>query len=141
MGTRSRIVIRRYAKRNIYLWMHYDGYISGQGLNFYKCVKTLLDKYRSEELYNIVQNMDIKNLEDGDYQAFDASLFSDFIEGKTNFLSDDCRDIEYEYVIDFRQKRIVIYHNMFNTLITFDMIKSGFDILSLEEHYEEYSEK
>jgi hypothetical protein len=89
---------------------------------------------------NLSVLVDIKNVEDNYqdyYQDFDASLFSDFIEGKTNFLSDDCRDIEFEYVIDFRQKRIVIYHNKFNALITFNMIKSGFDILDLEEHYEE----
>jgi hypothetical protein len=107
MGTRSRIILHRTTKPNIYLWMHWDGYFTGQGKNLCVQLKSLLSRYTLEELQVMVENLEVSNIESGDYQSFSAEHFGDFMEGKQTFKQDLCDDIEYEYHIDFHKEPLV----------------------------------
>jgi hypothetical protein len=45
MGTRSRLIIRRRAKRDICVWVHWDGYFSSAGNDICEQIAVLLQRH------------------------------------------------------------------------------------------------
>ena len=135
MGTRSRVILRRTTKPHIILWMHWDGYLTGQGNDFCKQLKRLLAEYTVEELQNMLEVMELGPVND-EYQCFKATDLTDFIQGHTTYKIDDCDDIEYEYTIDFEKELFLAkscsYQMTF--VVTFDMIRNGFLVGDLETY-------
>lgn len=105
MGTRSRVILKRTTKPDIYLWMHWDGYWEGQGGNLCESLRQLLETYTPQDLETMLEALHVSNL-GSDYQCFCGTKLADFLLGNTVFKNDDCNDIEYEYVIDIRQETI-----------------------------------
>ncbi len=123
MGTRSRIIIHRSTKPNIYLWMHFDGYLDGQGRDLCSQLKSLLSKFSPEQLQVMVDELDIPNIDPRDHQSFNAIHFGDFIEGKKLYKQDHCNDVEYEYHIDFMSPGM-LRMELLNYRLTFYMTQT-----------------
>lgn len=51
----------------------------------------------------MTDNLNVSNMESGEYQPFSAEHFGDFLESKTTFKQDLCDDIEYEYHVNFHK--------------------------------------
>jgi hypothetical protein len=133
MGTRSRILIRRTSQAFIHLWMHWDGYFSGQGDEICAQLVHLLSKYSHDDLQNKVDALVVEELiEDDEEQNFSAEFLEDFVEGKTTYKNDPCDDVEYEYVIDFNRAILLAKHYRNNYVIQFESIKNGFKVSELE---------
>jgi hypothetical protein len=134
MGTRSRIIIRRKNKPNIHLWMHWDGYFSGQGDRICEQLRNLLQKYSTDALQAKVEDMNLDTNEE--YQNFSAEHLEDFVEGRTEFMNDECDDIEYEYTIHFEKGLLMA--NALNCgkqfVVLFSTIQDGFQVSDLDEY-------
>ncbi len=138
MGTRSRIVIRRSNKSHIHLWMHWDGYLSGQGDCICSQLRRLLRNYSTISLQAKVDALDIADVED-ECQNFSAEYLEDFVENRTDYKNDLCDDIEYEYTIDFSKGLLIVNalgHNQ-KFVVLMSSIQDGFDVSSLEEYLED----
>jgi hypothetical protein len=130
MGTRSRILLRRSSKPTIFLWIHYDGYLEGVGRSLCAQLRTLLSKYSSKQITLMLEQMDVYHTDE--YQSFNVEELVAFVEGSTSYKSDECDDIEYEYIVDFEKEvlKVKCYHG--ETFVWFSQIKEGFDIASLD---------
>lgn len=102
MGTRSRVILKRTTKPDIYLWMHWDGYWEGQGSNLCESLRQLLETYSVEDLQGMLEALEMSDL-DSDYQCFCGKNLADFLLGKTDYKNDYGDDIEYEYTIDMKR--------------------------------------
>ncbi len=139
MGTRSRIVIRRSNKSHIHLWMHWDGYLSGQGDRICSQLRLLLQNYSTISLQTKVDALEIADVEEDECQNFSAEYLEDFIENRTDYKNDPCDDIEFEYTIDFSKGLLIVDacgHNQ-KFVVLMPSIQDGFDVSSLEEYLED----
>jgi hypothetical protein len=134
MGTRSRIVIRRYTVPNIHLWMHWDGYFAGQGDRICEELARLLRNYSFISLQSKVEEMTVENLPEDECQEFSGELLADFIEGNTIFKNDTCDDIEYEYMIDFKKGLLLAKHFDKTFVVRMACIQEGFRISELGDY-------
>jgi hypothetical protein len=138
MGTHSRIILRRSTGRNhIHLWMHWDGYFSGQGDQICKQLRLLLSKYSTISLQSMLDALEVPELED-DNQNFSAEHLGDFIEGHIPFKNDMCEDVEYEYTVDFAKGLLLASRNGEKTfVVTFASIQEGFNVSQIVEYLDE----
>jgi hypothetical protein len=100
MGTRSRLQIKRYTKKDIYLWIHFDGYFDGVGRSVCEQVKLLLEKYTPAQVQEMVEALDVH--EATKFADFRTEDLIPFIEGKTDYTNNECDDIEFHYTLDFK---------------------------------------
>jgi hypothetical protein len=142
MGTRSRIILRRSAGRadwrsspHVHLWMHWDGYFSGQGDRICKQLRDLLSRYSAISLQAMLDALDVPDLGD-ENQNFSAEFMADFLEGRAPFKNDPCEDVEYEYTIDFSKGLLLAEHNNKTFVVTFASIQDGFNVSELDEYLE-----
>ena len=133
MGTRSRILLRRTSKTPIYLWMHWDGYFSGQGDEICIQLARLLSKYSHISLQAKIDELAIEELAEDESQNFSAEFLEDFVEGQTSYKSDSCDDVEYEYVVDCKAGVLLAKHNGHCYVVHFASIKNGYKVSELEE--------
>lgn len=120
MGTRSRIYIKRYKNNDIYLWQHFDGYLEFVGKLLCLQLKKLLDKFSKETLLNLVEDIQEGN------SNFQTHKFYDMMLGNIQVEFDACDDIEYEYIVNFKDEKIIVnYDKKFLGEIDFDEIKAG----------------
>ncbi len=129
MGTRSRVILRRGAKTPIYLWMHWDGYYSGQGNALAKSLVSLLRKYTPEDLLELVATLEVEYLPEDQSQNFSGEHLYAFILGDMKFYNDTCDDIEFEYIIDFEKQylaAIPMNYSFGSILLRFDMLQDGY---------------
>ena len=132
MGTRSRLIIKRRTKPTIYLWSHWDGYLTGAGTRLCEQLKLLLEKYSVAELIAKIEALD---LEESPYcQDFKPDDLMKFIEGECEYLIDKCDDIEYTYKIDLFREFIKVTGSCVITALSFDDIKAG-RLLEDNEYY------
>ncbi len=131
MGTRSRILLRRSSKPTIFLWIHYDGYLEGVGRSLCAQLRTLLSKYSSKQITDMLEQMDVYHSDE--YQNFNVEELVAFVEGSTSYMSDECDDVEYEYIVDFEKEVLKVKCHYGETFVWFSQIKDGFDIATLED--------
>jgi hypothetical protein len=134
MGTRSRILLRRSSKPHIFLWIHWDGYLEGVGRSLCKQIQSLLSKYTSQQVAEMIESLDVENT-DG-YQCFNVNELTDFVEGQTSYMNDECDDIQYEYSVDFSKEVIHVKAPNGAAFVWFSQIKDGFDITTLDNLWE-----
>jgi hypothetical protein len=137
MGTRSRIVIRRYNNPNIHLWMHWDGYFEGQGDSICKELMKLMSKYSTISLQSRLEEMDIQDLESNEMQNFSGEMLSDFVEGKIEFKNDPCDDVEYEYILDCKNGILLAKRYDQSFVIPLRFISDGFEASELNNFLDE----
>ncbi len=129
MGTRSRVILRRKAKTPIHLWMHWDGYYSGQGDGLAVAILHLLKLFPVHVLQEKVQNLECADLPEESGQNFSAEHLVEFVLGTKDFYNDTCEDIEYEYVIDFEKQFLAanpLNDGVGAILLTFAMLQEGY---------------
>jgi hypothetical protein len=126
MGTRSRLVIFRKYKKEIRLWMHWDGYFDGVGNDLAEQVKTLLEKYSYEQIVEMIESINIDD-ESSDFSTFKQTDLVLFIEGKTDYSHNNCDDVEYTYTLDIYKQMLYGRHDGTNDLrgIPFSRIRDG----------------
>lgn len=105
MGTRSKLIIKRFTKKDIHLWMHWDGYFDGVGNWLVAEIATLLKKYTPEYIQTLLESLDIIDIVDG--QDFQVKDLIPFIEGKTTYGNDECDDIEFLYKLNFVEQTFI----------------------------------
>lgn len=105
-GTTSKLIIRRYLKKDIHLWIPYDGQWELVGNQLCAQIKNTLYKYTPEHLQKMVERINIKDrhASDRDALAFRVEDFGWFVEGLTSYKHDDCDDYEYLYTLDLYSK-------------------------------------
>ena len=142
MGTRSRIILRRSvgradwrSTRDVHLWMHWDGYFSGQGDRICKQLRDLLSRYSAISLQAMLDALDVPDLGD-ESQNFSAEYLADFLEGLAPFKNDTCEDVEYEYTVDFSKGLLLANRNDKTFVVTFASIQDGFNVSELNEYLE-----
>lgn len=137
MGTRSRLIIRRRNRSHIYLWMHWDGYFSGQGTTLCKQMQQLLANYSREELNELVDALQLEDTEY--YQSFSGEHLSAFLEGTKVFANDTCDDVEYEYILDCAKGYLsgISLNNDIIFTLTFPQLQNGLTFGELQSHLEE----
>ncbi len=140
MGTRSRILIRRTSQKPIYLWMHWDGYFSGQGDEICAQLVRLLSKYSHISLQAKVDALVVEDLAEDDGQNFSAEFIEDFVEDRTTYKNDPCDDVEYEYIVDFKKAILLAKHYSNNYVVQFESIQNGFKVSELEDLDQEEAE-
>ncbi len=120
MGTHSRIVIKRRQSNDIFLWQHWDGYLDGVGNSLCEQIKILLEKYSIQELLQMVENIN-----EGQ-DVFETSMLEDVFTNKVNIQFNDCQDIQYEYIIDLENQKLLAKHGEYTVLkLNFEMIKNN----------------
>lgn len=136
MGTRSRLILLRRTQPHIYLSIHWDGYFNGQGTTLCKQMQKLLAKYSRKELYEMVEQIHMENIDD--YQFFSGEHLSAFLEGTQMFYNDTCEDIEFEYVLDCKKGYLSGFslNRGITFTLTFPLLKEGITFGELESHLE-----
>ena len=80
-----------------------------------------------------VETLDAENIS----QNFDAKSLSDFVEGRLTLMSDDCDDIEYEYMVDFSRGCLhahAVCREFGSCIVTFDMIEQGVLVSNFDQY-------
>jgi hypothetical protein len=131
MGTRSRILLRRSSKTDIYLWMHWDGGLFHKGKLLCEQLLHLTSKYSKDQLVHMVELLEIPYTDR--YQNFVVEKFTAFVEGSTEYRNDESGDFEYEYIVDFSKEALCVKCPFGQSFITFDMLTKGFDITVLDD--------
>ncbi len=103
MGTRSRIIIKRKNKDDLYFWAHYDGYYSYMGNKLCENLKLLLENYNINEIINNIYLIHDNYLSCNDFSPYDLDYI---IMNKDNNYLNNCDDFIYIYTIDFENKYI-----------------------------------
>ncbi len=137
MGTRSRVVIKSESKKDIVLWIQYDGYLEGVGNYLCMNMRKLLDRYTVEQLKKMASNIKPKSLHDDVVtEYFKVDKIVPMFEGTYVPYQDECDDYAYEYVIDMTKEHVgfrLVYTQLdILLIINFDDIKKG---LLLSEVY------
>jgi len=144
MGTRSRVIIKSESKKDIVLWIQYDGYLEGVGDSLCQNMRKLLDKYTVEQLKKMASNIKPKSLHDDDYnddnvvvaEYFKVDNLAPMFEGTYVPCHDESDDYAYEYVIDMTKEHVgfrLVYTQLdILLIINFADIKNG---LLLSEVY------
>lgn len=131
MGTHSRIRIIRRNSNDILLWQHWDGYLEGVGDDLCQQIKKLLEKYSIQELLEMVEN-----IEEGETE-FETTMLVDLFTNKVNVQFDECDDIEFEYILDLQNEKLLVNWilNDYTLLkLKFDMIKNGTILTDIVEN-------
>jgi predicted nuclease with TOPRIM domain len=131
MGTRSRVLIVRENKANVYLWQHWDGYLEGVGSELCNQMKKLLEKYNTILLKEMVEN-----IEEG-IETFSTEMLNDIIENNVKVQYDKCDDIEYEYIININEEYVGVkfHNNDWLVKLPFALVRQGYkftDILKFD---------
>lgn len=136
MGTRSRVVIKSESKKDIILWIQYDGYLEGVGDSLCRNMQKLLEKYTVEQLEKMGKNIKPKSLHEDNVEYFKVENLVPMFEGTYVPFQDECDDYAYEYVIDMTKEyvgfRLVYTQLDILLIINFSDIKNG---LVLSEVY------
>jgi hypothetical protein len=120
MSTRCNIEIIEEGK-SVWLYHHHDGYPQGVGFDL---MKRFNDSMKKETLYlDTVANKLVKDPQD-DYEI----------------TTGEHGDIEYKYVIDCDNSRIICYSVKHTYNDDIDVCSTSYDFVNLQKLYEEYLE-
>lgn len=126
MGTRSIIILKRRRSRNISLYQHWDGYISGVGDDLCRVMTTLLHKYSIKNLIDMIEDIvDLtyqEEMEDdtidegvsvdewsgGGTGEFKTEMLYDIIIGSMDAESTVDDDYNYKYIVDIYEQIIKV---------------------------------
>lgn len=161
MGTRGYLVIKCPGRKNIYLYMRWDCYFSGQGDDLCKKLSKLLNEFTEKEIVEKVlkiteydedpdhNNMENEEDEDvinsaDDYEdgKFTGNFLYKLVKGEKRYKFDeDCIrhfDIEYAYEINLYSNFISVKScGMFGSgkecKIPFKLVKNGVNFSDFEE--------
>lgn len=136
MGTRSRITIIRRCNENIYLWQPWEGYLAGVGVLICEQLQKLLAEF---PIYKLIEM--IESITEGYHTVDSTYMLYDIITNKVKVIFNDYSAIEYEYIIDFMEKKVMAkYGGIINTL-SFYQIKRGINFThSIYADYEPETE-